>query len=64
MSFLLRMTEWDAIRLQFTAEEKKILNDAITGETICPRGCTIDEEKAGDVSVKIKTLLAARKVSK
>ena len=64
MNFLLRMTEWDAIREKFTPEEKQILNDAIRGETICPRGCTIDEEKAGDVGVKIKNLLSARKGSK
>lgn len=26
-------------------EEKNKLREAMTGETICPRGCTIDETK-------------------
>jgi hypothetical protein len=46
-----------AIRENFTEMEKKLLNEAITGEVICPRGCTIDEVKAGTVGVKIKNLL-------
>lgn len=54
---LLRMTEWDRIREQFTPEEKKRINDAITGETVCPRGCTLDEAKLGDLSAKIRTAL-------
>ena len=54
---LLRMSDWERIREHFTEEEKDLLNKAITGEVICPRGCTIDEENAGAVAVKIKTLL-------
>lgn len=54
---LLRMEDWDRIRLEFTAEEKKRINDAITGETVCPRGCTLDETKLGDMAEKIRTLL-------
>jgi len=54
---LLRMEEWDRIRGQFTAEEKKRINDAITGEVVCPRGCTLDEAKLGDLAEKIRTAL-------
>jgi len=54
---LLRMEEWDRIRLHFTAEEKKRINDAITGEVVCPRGCTLDEAKLGPLAEKIRTLL-------
>ena len=55
---LLKIDDWDRIREHFTDAEKKILNEAISGFIICPRvGCMIDEEKAGSVLVKVKTLL-------
>lgn len=54
---LLRMSDWERIRDQFTETEKKLLNEAITGETICPRGCIVDEQKAGSIGVKVKNLL-------
>ena len=54
---LLKIDDWDRIREHFTDAEKKILNEAISGEVVCPRGCMIDEEKAGSVLVKVKTLL-------
>jgi hypothetical protein len=54
---LLRMTDWNKIREDFTEMEKKMLNEAITGETICPHGCMIDESKAGSIGVKVKNLL-------
>ena len=41
---LLRMSTWDKIREQFTEDEKSLLNRAIVGEVICPRGCQIQEE--------------------
>jgi hypothetical protein len=34
---LLYMEEWDRIREQFTAEEKKRINEAIIGEVVCPQ---------------------------
>jgi hypothetical protein len=57
---LLKIADWLRIREHFTDEEKKILNDAITGQVVCPHGCTIDEEKAGIVAEKVKTLLHER----
>ena len=42
---LLRKTTWDRIRTQFSEDEKSSLNAAITGEIICPRGCTVDADK-------------------
>ena len=49
---LLRMSDWERIREHFTEEEKDLLNKAITGEVICPRGCTIDEENAGAIRLR------------
>ena len=54
---LLRMSDWERIRENFTEMEKKLLNEAISGEVICPRGCIVDEEKDGSVGVKVKNLL-------
>ena len=54
---ILRMSEWEKIREEFTEMEKKMLNEAIVGETICPRGCVIDEDKAASIGVKVKNLL-------
>lgn len=56
---LLRMADWDRIREKFSEDEKIKLNAAINGETICPRGCTIDEEKLGEgLSRKIREACA------
>jgi hypothetical protein len=57
---LLRMSDWEAIRGEFTAAEKRVLNEAITGEVICPRGCTLDLEKAGAVGQKVVELLKVK----
>jgi hypothetical protein len=57
---LLRMSTWDVIRGQFNDSEKAALNAAISGETICPRGCTLGEEKLGpELSEKLKAARAA-----
>lgn len=45
MSMLLREQDWNAIRSQFTEEEKDKIRMAITGEVICPRGWTIEIER-------------------
>lgn len=58
---LLRMREWDQIREQFTEEEKAILNRSIVGETICPRGCSIDTDALGK-PLAFKLKLAVRTV--
>lgn len=54
---LLRMSDWDLVREKFDESEKVILNQAIDGETICPRGVTVNEQKAGSVGVKLKNLV-------
>ena len=36
---------WAKIRDRFTEEEKELLRGAFCGETICPRGVVVDEEK-------------------
>lgn len=52
---LLTMARWDAIREQFTEEEKKELNAAITGETLCPKGAVLDESLLrAELAEKIK----------
>lgn len=40
---LITSTMWDEIRSHFTPEEKALLNAAMTGEVICPRGVVLDE---------------------
>lgn len=49
---LLRMDTWNRIRENFTEDEKSKLNSAITGETICPRGCVLDEAILGEELTK------------
>jgi hypothetical protein len=44
-SKLIRDSRWEQIRHLFTEEEKQVLRASIVGETICPRGFTIDEAK-------------------
>ena len=45
---LLHMNAWQLIRGQFSEEEKDSLNAAVTGETICPRACVLDENRLSD----------------
>lgn len=40
---LIRSLTMESIRHQFTAEEKTMMNLAITGQVVCPRGVTLDE---------------------
>lgn len=54
---LIRHTDWELVRGNFEEMEKKMLREAVTGETICPAGFTIDEIKAGSVGVKLKNLV-------
>jgi hypothetical protein len=51
------MDDWNRIRRHFSEAEKDTLNNAITGEVICPRGCVIDETKAVEVTKKVTRLL-------
>jgi hypothetical protein len=49
------MSDWNKIRDQFTEDEKAVLNAAIQGEVLCPRGCILDENKLGDdMSLKLQ----------
>lgn len=45
---LIRDTVWDAIRGQFSEEEKSELRLHVTGETICPRGFCVEGENIPD----------------
>lgn len=42
---LVRTSTWDRVRSQFTDAEKAALNAAFTGQVICPRGVTVDENQ-------------------
>ena len=42
---LLTWAHWQLIRGRFTAWEKSLINGAICGETICPKGCVLDTSK-------------------
>lgn len=41
---IIQLTAWSLIRDQFTEAEKDALNEAITGQAICPRGPIVAEE--------------------
>jgi len=56
---LIRMYDWERVREEFTEMEKKILNEARTGEAICPKGIFMDMDKAGTVGVKLVRLIRA-----
>ena len=45
---IIRLSEWDRISHHFSEQEKAALNLAVTGETICPRGLTLDTGKLPD----------------
>ena len=53
------MTAWERIRENFSEEEKRLLNSAIVGEMICPKGLELNEEKLPwKLELKLKRLLA------
>jgi hypothetical protein len=55
---LIRDSEWQEIRLRFSEQEKAELREAVTGETICPRGFNIDpDELDADMHRKLKNAL-------
>lgn len=39
---LIKVEQWQRIRHRFSEEEKGQLNGAVTGQTICPRGYSLD----------------------
>lgn len=41
---LMRDSVWDAIREQFSEEEKAEMRGHVTGEAICPRGFIVDAD--------------------
>jgi uncharacterized protein GlcG (DUF336 family) len=59
---LLTVETWNRIREQFSEEEKNLLNKAITGEVIRPRGCTVDTERLGQ-ALMLKLDLAIKKAA-
>ena len=59
---LLTVEMWNRIRDQFSEEEKTILNAAIAGEVICPRGCSVDTERLGQ-ALALKLDLAVKKAA-
>jgi hypothetical protein len=56
---IIRHEDWKRISGHFTEVEKARLREAVTGETICPRGCTVDEGQVSDLLSKIRKLLEA-----
>lgn len=55
---LIRMSIWKNIRDQFSEKEKAELNRVYTGETICPRGITInDKELTPELLLKLTTAM-------
>lgn len=42
---IVTMAKWETIRHLFSDDEKDALNAANIGETICPRGISVDESK-------------------
>lgn len=42
---IIRSEDWEHIRARFTEEEKAQLRRAVTGETLCPRGWTVEDER-------------------
>jgi hypothetical protein len=59
---LITDTTWNRIRAEFTEEQRQALRDAISGETICPKGIVIDEARL-DEELSAKVLAAkARRV--
>lgn len=54
----LQMAQWEKIRHHFSEEEKATLNAAISGQVICPAGCTLDEVKLGEeLTGKLKSAM-------
>lgn len=60
MSLLITEVAWDAIRDDFTEDEKQQLRDAAIGTTVCPRGTFVDEDRLGqEMRRKLKQHAAA-----
>ena len=59
IEMLVRETVWEAIKDQFDSNEKYVMSQYIEGETICPKGAYLNEEKIGPVlTLKIKNAIA------
>lgn len=56
---LLKLSDWNIVRNNFLDEEKAELNAAITGNTICPEGVTLDETKAPEVCRRLRAIIEA-----
>lgn len=58
---LIRETEWNQIRDQFSDEEKLDLRKADIGESICPRGTIIEATKL-PLALQMKVAAAVESV--
>ena len=55
---LIRDEVWLKIREQFTEGEKAVLRANMTGETICPKGCTVSLADLGpNLRAKLETAI-------
>ena len=62
MLMLVRMDDWVEIRGAFSQEEKELLNRAVTGEAICPRGLILDRDALPpDLVTKLTASLPQRR---
>ena len=50
---LIRDSDWEAIREQFSEDQKAALRASVQGQAICPKGFIIDETKL-DVVLEFK----------
>jgi hypothetical protein len=55
----IRDTTWNAIREQFTEDEKAVLRANVCGETICPRGLSVDLTGLGPLAEKLSSAVKA-----
>lgn len=58
---LLRNVHWNSIRDRFSDNEKEIINSAIMGAAICPKGVILDEDILGpELLAKLKSALCIK----
>jgi hypothetical protein len=57
---IVTIAKWETIRHLFDEVEKIALNSGIAGETVCPRGVVIDEQRiSAELLEKLRKGLAA-----
>jgi hypothetical protein len=56
---LITAVAWEQVREHFSDDEKQQLREATDGESICPRGAFVDEERLSEqLRRKLKALAA------